>query len=212
MITVWASWSIEYSPPDAAERLERIARTCYKSEDRICPGSAEKLLRSIRARGHLSVFDHVSASVRFIVDRGVSHELVRHRIAAYSMESSRFCNYGKTGEVTFIKPCFLFDVPVTVAIADRRDRWLAHMQACENAYLTDLCNGRPPEEARCLLPNSLKTEIVATLDFTAWRHVFTQRTSPKAHPQMREVMVPLLAEFTARWPWAFDDIKVEGPK
>ncbi len=188
MKIVEPSYSFEHAPEDALERIERIARTCYKSEDRIGPGTAAKLVRMLRDRGHFPMFDHVSASVRIICDRGVSHELVRHRIAAYAQE------------VTFVRPIYR-------EIGSQSElRWLRKMAADERYYLDEIANGMKPQEARDGLPNSLKTEVVATLDFTAWRHVFRLRTSKAAHPQMRQIMVPLLVDFTARWPDFFDDI------
>jgi thymidylate synthase (FAD) len=201
-----ASYEVIYAPTDVLERIELAARTCYKSEDDIAPGTASKMVHMLRDRGHFAMFDHVSASVRFVVDRGVSHELVRHRIAAYAQESTRYCNYSKGkfgGELTFISPCFWGRGSFM------RDTWVEAMLNCESLYLTMVHNGASPQEARSVLPNSLKTEIVATLDFTAWRHVFRLRTSKAAHPQMREVMVPLLADFTQRWPEVFNDIKAE---
>jgi thymidylate synthase (FAD) len=206
MKIIKASARIEFAVRDVYGQIESIGRTCYKSELKQTDFSAEPFVRMLRDRGHFSMFDHVSVSVRFIVDCGVSHELVRHRIAAYAQESTRYCNYGKEGEVTFIQPCFCQELLPQIEIFN------VWKQAClnaEKAYLEMLAMKCSPEQARSVLPNSLKTEIVATLDFTSWRHVFKLRTSKRAHPQMREVMVPLLAEFTARWPACFDDIIAE---
>ena len=205
MNIIQASYSIEACPSyeDALASFERAARTCYKSEDRIAPGSAEKLLRSCIARGHESTIEHLSMSVRFVVDRGVSHELVRHRLAAFSQESTRYCNYGAAGQVTFIAPCFGWTEGSTLY----RD-WVFAMRQAEHTYLRMLGAGATPQEARSVLPNSLKTEIVMTANLREWRHVFRLRTSKAAHPQMREVMVPLLAELQQRVPVIFEDIKV----
>ena len=205
MKIVSPQFTIEHAPENAYEVIERIGRTCYKSEDRIAPGTAEKFVRMLRDRGHTAMFDHISCGVRFICDRGVSHELVRHRIAAYAQESTRYCNYGKNDQVTFVKPVFWNSDEQCYLL------WLQSMLDSERTYLAMLNAGATPEKARTVLPNSLKTEIIATLDFTAWRHVFKLRTSKAAHPQMREIMIPTLEEFTRRWPACFDDIKAVSP-
>ena len=204
MRIITASSTIEDWIPDAELRIEQVGRTCYKSEDKICEGSAEKFCRMIRDKGHLAMFDHVTASVRFVVDRGVSHEIVRHRIGVgYAQESTRYCNYskGKFGkECTFIRPCFWDES------SEKHSMWREAMKRAEAFYLDLLEDGASPQEARSVLPNSLKTEIVVTGTFTYWRHFFKLRTSSAAHPQMREVTVPLLEEFVQRWPSVFDDL------
>jgi thymidylate synthase (FAD) len=211
MKIVHAHATIEDSTPEALRHIERAGRTCYKSEDRIDQDSADKFARMIRDKGHLAMFDHVSASVRFVVDRGTSHELVRHRIGVgYAQESTRFCNYskGKFGsECTFIKPCFWQqDHPMFA-------KWLKAMETAEAVYLDMLGHGAKPQEARSVLPNSLKTEIVVTGTFTFWRHFFKLRTTSAAHPQMLEVTLPLLFQFIELWAPVFDDIIVpEDPK
>lgn len=206
MIIIPASVKIENQPLNAYQTIEKIGRTCYKSEDKITNDSAERFVRMLRDRGHTAMFDHVSVSVRFIVDRGVSHELVRHRIAAYAQESTRYCNYEKMDNITFIDPCFLNKEGSTLDKL-RWFTWEAAMKNAEWSYIELIRHGASPQEARSVLPNSLKTEIVATLDFTAWRHVFKLRTAKAAHPQMREIMIPLLNIFKMYWPACFDDIK-----
>ena len=202
MKIISASYKIEVPPVTGALQLiEAAGRTCYKSEDQITVDSAVRFAAMLLARGHESVIEHTSMSVRFIIDRGVSHELVRHRLAAFSQESTRYCNYGKSGEVTFIAPCFGWAEGSTLY----RD-WIFAMRQAEHIYLRMIGAGAKPEEARSVLPNSLKTEIVMTANLREWRHVFKLRTSSKAHPQMREVMVPLLAELKSLVPVLFDDI------
>ena len=202
MKIIKASYAIESCPSyeDALASFERAARTCYKSEDKITPGSAERLLKACITRGHESTIEHLSMSVRFIVDRGVSHELVRHRLAAFSQESTRYCNYGR-GEVTFIHPCFGWTEGSTL----QRD-WEFAMGQAEHTYLRMLGAGASPQEARSVLPNSLKTEIVMTANFREWRHVFRLRTSKAAHPQMREVMIPLCEEMRRTHPAFFETV------
>ena len=200
MKIVNASYVVESWPMNPLAFIERVGRTCYKSEERMSADSAAPFCEMVLKRGHESVIEHASMSVRFIIDRGVSHELVRHRLAAFSQESTRYCNYGKTGEVTFIQPCFWKEGDAGF------HHWRHAMRCAETAYLDLLASGAKPEEARSVLPNSLKTEIVMTANLREWRHVFRLRTSSKAHPQMREVMCPLLAEVRAVIPVLFDGI------
>lgn len=182
--------------------LERYGRTCYKSEDRITPGSARRFVASILASGHESVIEHVSVTVRVICDRGVSHEIVRHRIGSYSQESTRYCNYKRAG-ITVIDPYFFGGEGIKYRI------WYEAMEACERAYNALIEAGATPQEARSVLPNSLKTEIVITYNLREWRHFFRQRCSKRAHPQMREVAFMILRELRSRIPLIFDDIDVE---
>lgn len=186
--------------------IELCGRVCYKSEDQITGDSAEKFVRNIIKRGHESVLEHASFSVRFIVDRGVSHELVRHRIASFSQESTRYCNYDNDkfgGEITVIAPYFL------VENTPGWNFWKVLCVYAEGRYFDMLGYGCSPQEARSVLPNSLKTEVVMTANMREWRHFFRLRTSPAAHPQMREVTVPLLKELKKIIPVVFDDIEVE---
>ncbi len=180
-------------------KLERCGRTAYKSEDKITEGSAKKFVANILKRGHESVIEHVSISVRLICDRGVTHEIVRHRLCAYTQESTRYCDYAKKG-VTFIRPCFWKEEPHLY------ECWYSTMKVAEAAYNYLIENGASPQEARSVLPNSLKTEIVVTANLREWRHILKLRTSEAAHPQMRELMIPLLADFTRLLPTIFGDI------
>lgn len=183
------------------KRIEAAGRTCYKSEDKITPVSAEAFVRRIIKSGHHSVLEHVSATVRLTCDRGVSHEIVRHRLASYSQESTRYCNYGRDDGLVFIKPCFL-----KASDVNRYSLWESAMQAAEHAYNSLLLCGATPQEARSVLPNSLKTEVVITANMREWRHIFKLRCDKTAHPQMRELMVPLLCEMNERCPVLFEDI------
>ena len=208
MKIIQASATIEQCTPDLELLIERAGRVCYKSEDRICEGSAEKMIGSLMEKHHESVIEHGAITVRFICDRGVSHELVRHRLASFSQESTRYCNYGadKHGsEITVIEPCFwrAADFGQTT----ERHLWRDTCETAERAYLELLASGATAQEARSVLPNSLKTEVVMTANPREWRHVFKMRASKAAHPQMREIMTPLLREFQARWPSLYNDIK-----
>jgi thymidylate synthase (FAD) len=154
---------------------------------------------------HESVIEHATMSVRFVCDRGVSHELVRHRLCGFSQESTRYCNYGKGrfgSHITVIRPVFWEG-------EDEREAYEIWEREClnaEDAYLDLVARGARPEQARSVLPNSLKTEIVVTANLREWRHIFRLRTSLKAHPQMRQLMRPLLAECRRRVPVLFDDV------
>lgn len=185
------------------QKLERCGRVCYKSEDKITEGSAEKFIGMILKSGHESVLEHEKLTVKFICDRGVTHEIVRHRIASYSQESTRYCNYSKDkfgNELTFIRPCFWADDSEEYAV------WKKAMEEIEKTYVKLISLGAKPEEARSILPNSLKTEIVCTMNLREWRHFFRLRTAERAHPQIREISVALLDELKKRIPVIFDDI------
>ena len=193
-------------PDEIIAKIERAGRTCYKSEGRIAEGTAEKFIASIVKRGHESVLEPASVAVRLICDRGVTHEIVRHRIASYSQESTRYCNYSgdKFGnEITVIRPFFWNDDP------EKFEIWKSAMLATEKAYNDLIAAGATAQEARSVLPNSLKTEIVMTMNIREWRHFLKLRTSPAAHPQMREVAIPLLREFQKLLPSLFSDIETE---
>jgi len=183
--------------------IEQYGRVCYKSEGLICAESAAPFIRRVIKSGHESVIEHEKITVKIVCDRGVTHEIVRHRIASYSQESTRYCNYSldKFGnELTFIKPCFWDEASQEYSI------WAKQMQEIENNYITLINVGASPEQARSILPNSLKTEIVVTMNLREWRHFFMLRTSTKAHPQMREVAIPMLKQMKDLLPPVFEDI------
>ncbi len=202
--------------------LEVCGRTCYKSEDAITDDSAREFVGKILARGHESVIEHKGFSVKFITDRGVTHEIVRHRLSSYSQESTRYCNYNKdkfSNQITVILPVWFYeiDVPYELAISsgykDHTDLgrqfiiWHRACQACEYAYNKLIEMGQQPQQARAVLPNSLKTEIVVTANLREWRHILRLRTASNAHPQMSNLMFPLLTELKKELPVLFDDIK-----
>jgi thymidylate synthase (FAD) len=199
------SHEILYLPePEEILRIIEIAgRTCYKSEHKISHDSAKEFIKRIIKSGHESVIEHSFCTVKFICDRGVTHELVRHRLAAYSQESTRYANYSKDrfgSEITVIKPCFFKEG------SKEYITWLKAMETAEKAYMDLLKMGATPQEARSVLPNSLKAEIVMSANFREWRHVLKLRCSKKAHPQIREIMIPLLKELHEKVPIIFDDI------
>ena len=185
------------------QKIERIGRVCYKSEDLITEDSAEKFIRNILNRGHESVIEHEKISVKMVCDRGVTHEIVRHRVASYSQESTRYCNYQKDkfgNELTFIKPVFWKEDSPEYAL------WKESMQQIEDQYMKLIDMGASAQEARSILPNSLKTEIVVTMNLREWRHFFRLRTASAAHPQIREIAGMVLEEFRRQIPVVFDEL------
>ena len=191
--------------------IELSGRTCYKSEDKITPDSATKFVQTIMKSGHESVIEHIAISVKIICDRGVSHEIVRHRIASYSQESTRYCNYCKDkfgNELTVIAPIFWLNPnnDGTPTTDPRYPIWLEAMASAEKLYFELVKAGATPQEARSVLPNSLKTEIVMTTNPRSWRNFFRLRTSKKAHPQIREIAVPMLKAFVEVLPALFEDL------
>lgn len=193
----------EVNGMEVLKKIEKAGRTCYKSEDKITDDSALTFVKTICKSGHESVLEHEKVTVRIVCDRGVSHEIVRHRIAAYSQESTRYCNYSNSkfgNEITVIEPFFFKDNPESYEL------WKTAMEQAEATYFALLKAGASPQEARSVLPNSLKTEIVVTYNLREWRHFFKLRTSAAAHPQMREIARPLLKAFQEQIPIVFDDI------
>jgi thymidylate synthase (FAD) len=190
----------------ALEKIERIARTCYKSEDKIAPGSAEKIVRALIRGGHLAMLEHVSLTVKFVTQRSFTHELVRHRLCAFAQESQRYCAYeGEKfgGEVVFCRPAAL--EPGSPAYV----QWEQACAAAEQAYLALRAQGVPPEVAREVLPNSAKTELWITANLREWRHIFQLRAlgvTGRPDPRMLELMPALLEEVKQHYPVFFDDL------
>lgn len=199
----------EINGAEILRHVERCGRVCYKSEWKATDTSAESFCRKIISSGHESVLEHFTISIKLTVDRGVSHEIVRHRIASYSQESTRYCNYSKGefgAQITVIEPCFL--EPGTSAY----NIWKRSCEHAETAYFDLLDYGLTPQEARDVLPNSLKTEIVMSANMREWRHFFKLRTAPAAHPQMRQAATLALELLRGKIPAVFDDIEIEETK
>lgn len=192
------SWGWLQKPSKTLELIELAGRTCYKSEDRITAGSAEKFVKMILDLGHETVLEHVSASVRFVTNRGVTHELVRHRLASYSQESTRYVRY--SDQLVFIKPVWWDDPQYP---DEQKGVWQKAMEQAELSYLEALRLGDKPEQAREILPHAIKTEIVMTANLREWRHIFDLRCSKKAHPQMRVLMIDCLRGFAQEIPVVF---------
>jgi thymidylate synthase (FAD) len=195
---------------DPLQMIEKAARTCYKSEKKITKESAHKFVKKLKDNKHNAMIEFGDMTVKFITDRGIVLELVRHRICSFANESSRYVNYNKKG-FQFIRPVWCsseicgehtWEHPRTHADID----WVNAMFSSAERY-EDFCeNGWKPEQARSVLPNSLKSEIVVKANLREWIHIFKLRTSKKAHPQMRALMIPLLKEVQTKIPVLFDGI------
>lgn len=210
MLLVRQSVALESITPNAFELIERAGRVCYKSESKITHDFNATFIKNIIAKGHFSVLEHASATLKFIVDRGVSHEIVRHRIASYSQESTRYCKY--SDHVMFVIPSWVDVLPGVYAARDTTkyngsDRaWLTAMYYAESFYKQLLEAGKSPQDARAVLPNSLKTELYMTANMREWRHFFELRTSTKAHPMMRVVANEALSIMHKQVPILFADL------
>ena len=200
------SYRILWNPGDV---IEKAARTCYRSEDRITDdgSSDQKIKEMLTTLGHTAMLEHSVLSVEFTTDRAIANELTRHRLCSFAQESTRYCNYSKDkfgNELTFVKPEWLRDYYTLEAGV-----WSVACLIAENNYLALLKEGLKPEDARCVLPLSLATKLVMTTNYAEWRHILKLRTSKAAHPQMRALMIPLLKELQETIPVIFDDIKME---
>ena len=192
------------------KKLELAARTCYKSEDKITVDSAKKILAGLLKVNHHSVIEHENITVKFITDRGILAELTRHRLCSFSVESTRYVNY-KEGITVILPPWVDIDPGIydinCPKFKDYADMiWFKHMVDCEENYQELIKQGYKPQQARSILPNSLKNEIVMTTNIREWRHIFNLRCTNVAHPQMRELLLPLLKYFHEKIPLLFDDI------
>ena len=200
------------------KHIERIGRVCYKSEGNITEDgeSAKKFVKMLINRGHEAMIEHSSLSVKFTVDRGVSHELVRHRIASFAQESTRYVNYsldkfGNEINVIDIKEGIALDNKMKNMDAEIIEliiqEWLLAMEDAEKHYMRMMELGATPQIARSVLPNSTKTEITITANYREWRNFFNLRVPNTAHPQMREATIPLLKELKVLLPVIFEDIE-----
>ncbi len=188
-------------------KIERYGRICYKSESKITQDSSEAFIANIIKSGHESVIEHEKVSVVFVFDRGVSHEAARQRLSSISQESTRYCNYSSDkfgNEIAVVDPFFFIDKP------ELYDVWKKTCLVVEEAYMKLRELGASPQEARSVLPNSLKTEFAMTCNMREWRHIFRIRCQKAAHPQMRQVMIPLLLVFKETWPALFGDIPFDA--
>ncbi len=218
MLIVKPSVEWTYGKPDGMKFLQAIelaGRTCYKSEDKITDDSCIKFVQSLIKRGHLAMIEHApDISMRFVCDRGVTHEIVRHRLFSFAQESTRYCNYGKEDSITVILPCWFEDGILDEwnktgwnrddMLSNSELAWQESMLEAERKYLLLLSQGWTPQQARSVLPNSLKTEIVVKGNVREWMHFFSLRCAKTAHPQMREVAIMALKMCREAIPILFD--------
>ncbi len=163
-------------------KIEEAGRTCYKSEDKITSDSASKFVKGLVKSGHHAMVEHAVASFRIVTDRGITHEIVRHRLASYAQESTRYCNYSadKFGnELSFIEPPGMNTA--------QKNHWEFTCKECEDGYFEMIKAGSSPQIARSVLPNCLKTEIVMMANFREWMHFIKLRAAKTAHPQIRPI-------------------------
>jgi thymidylate synthase (FAD) len=195
-------------PTPPQKFIERVGRSCYKSEENITDTSASNFIKKLFDNGHHAMLEHSVATVFFVTDRGVSHELVRHRLASYAQESTRFCNYSRDkfgGEITVIQPSGINN-------NESLEIWKKSVEQAEAAYMGLLKIGVSPQSARSVLPTCLKTEIYKTANLREWLHVFTLRCSPNAHPDIRLLMKKALPFFAERVPEMFGKLHHEVQK
>jgi len=184
------------------EKIEKYGRVCYKSEKFITEDSAIQFVRNLIKNGHESVIEHEKITVIYITNRGITHEIVRHRLASYSQESTRYCNY--QNKIVFIRPYYFAEESEFYNI------WKNTVSSLARAYLDMLKLGARPEQARGILPNDLKSEIVVTYNLREWRHFLKLRCDKRAHPQIRQIAIPTLLAFQKKIPVVFDDIGYDG--
>lgn len=220
------SYEILSLPENLLQMLEKAGRTCYKSEDKITKDSSEKFVEMLINRGHHAMIEFGDIIVKFVTNRGVTHEIVRHRLSSFAQESTRYVKYD--GEMEFIRPVWFTkkilgnwpykDVHEIISAMEKHDRafqtkefyptdiWLRGMSHAEWNYKKMIESGQRPEQAREVLPNSLKTEIVWKANIREWRHIFSLRCSKAAHPQMSALMIPLRDELQTLLPVVFDGV------
>lgn len=196
----------EFNGEEVLKHIEKVGRCCYKSENRITDDSAKVFVENIIKRGHEAVIEHFNITVKFITDRGITHEIVRHRIASYAQESTRYVNYSKDqfgSEISVVKP-------VDIEFGTKEyTNWEQAMLNAEASYFTLLDRGCSPQVARSVLPTCTKTEIMVTMNLREWRHFIKLRASKAAHPDIRILAIDLLKQFRERIPVVFDDLEVE---
>lgn len=186
--------------------LEKACRTCYRSEDKITEESYKTLLKNCINRGHESILEHEKITVRMICDIGVYKDLTRHRIASFSIESTRYCNYGKDkfeNEIKFIEP-INFEKNT-----EMYKEWEDSCKEIENHYMRMAKLGATPDQMRMILPHSTAAQVTMTANIREWKHILELRASSHAHPAVEQVMLPILMQFKGKMPEIFDDIKYD---
>lgn len=185
------------------KNIERACRTCYRSEDKITEDSYKNLIKNCVNRGHESVLEHEKITVRLTCDIGVYKDLTRHRIASFSIESTRYCNYGKDkwdNQVKFIKPCNI------EGDSELYSNWVGTMDFIEKEYIAMSKNGATPDQMRMILPHSTAAEVTMTANIREWKHIFELRCSKRVHPSVQQVMIPLLLYFKEQMPEIYESV------
>lgn len=185
------------------KHVEKCGRICYLSEPKDPEGSTDKFIRMLIKNGHESPLEHGGCTFKIVTDRAISQEVVRHRLASYSQESTRYCNYanGKfSREITVIE---------SSGLAENEAReWLDAMEHLERTYLLMIDSGVKPEKARDVLPLCLKTELMMTANFREWRHFLKLRGSRMAHPGIRKIAKQIYEVFQRAIPVLVEDIEL----
>ena len=185
------------------KNLEKACRTCYRSEGLITEDSYSKLLKNCINRGHESILEHEKITIRMYVDIGVYKDLTRHRHASFSIESTRYCNYGKDkfdNEIKFIKPCNIDED------SELYSNWIRAMSFIEKEYIAMSKNGATPDQMRMILPHSTAAEVTMTANIREWKHILGLRCAKMTHPAIRQVLIPLLLKFKEEMPEIFEEI------
>lgn len=186
------------------KNIERACRTCYRSEDKITEDSYKNLIKNCVNRGHESVLEHEKITVRLTCDIGVYKDLTRHRIASFSIESTRYCNYGKDkwdNQIKFIKPCNI------EGDSELYSNWVGTMDFVEKEYIAMSKNGATPDQMRMILPHSTAAEVTMTANIREWKHIFELRCSKRVHPSVQQVMIPLLLYFKEKMPEIYESVE-----
>lgn len=196
----------QYNPVKIMKNLERACRTCYRSEGLITDDSYKKLLKNCINRGHESILEHEKITVRMVCDIGVYKDLTRHRFGSFSIESTRYCNYGKDkfdNEIKFIKPCNIEEG------TDEYTEWQWCLSQIEESYMKMTALGCTPDQMRMILPHSTAAEVCMTANIREWRHILDLRTKKMTHPAIRQILIPLLLKFKADMPELFNEIEYD---
>lgn len=188
------------------KNLERACRTCYRSEGKITEESYKTLLKNCINRGHESILEHEKVTIRMMCDIGVYKDLTRHRIASFSIESTRYCNYGKDkfdNQIKFIKPVNMDEG------TELYKKWYSTCEIIEKNYVEMSNLGATPDQLRMLLPHSTAAEVTMTANIREWKHIFSLRCTNHTHPAVEQLMIPLLLKFKKEMPEIFENIKYD---
>ena len=200
------------------KNIEKACRTCYRSEGKITEDSYKQLLKNCINRGHESVLEHEKITVKLICDIGVYKDITRHRIASFSIESTRYCNYSKDkfeNSIKFIKPVYYTDAWQIAnyegqAMTEEELKcfyWYKCMSDIEETYLNMAQLKCTPDEMRMILPHSTAAEVTMTANIREWKHILSLRCSKGAHPAVQQIMIPILLNFKQNMNEIFEDVQ-----